>query len=445
MTTFLQLQILKGHKSLRSFLRAARASRPPGGAFLLDRLPDLPVSFAVNLLVSEFSLDTATEKDGKYPAYKIVSKLPAYPINRATEGFLSALDRGCIPGDMISELPCTYIDGCLIVELRDYRDCGGGSSQGGAGTPKVIPRPPNVHKLLLRPDTESIVKETSRLGREGKLSYHEQLELEARSLRAMQPDLCLDPNPKTLSKAASSAYSRCKMALPRRPSIVRYKGSIAARRVQALRSARERRALLTEGKAAERETLAPFPPELIELTVEDLMGSRSSKHTERMPSPVAEDKPIALIREFPSCSKKYRVTIVVTVLNPLLCTSVLSFYGECGCEAVLFKGYDVGLLECCRKFHAVRKEFCGSICEPLLQGSFEEPLRAHSCSTTARFSKAIAKAGLRGYQSLFEPSSTPPFSEFLTPRMQNMLYACKFSRKVVTLHLQLIPGKFEQR
>ena len=250
LTPPLFLQILKGHKSLRSFLRAARATHPPGGAFLLDHLPDLPVSFAVNLLSSEFSLDTPTEKDGKYPAYKTVSKLPAYPINRATEGFLKALDRGCIPADMISELPCAYIDGCLIVELRDYRHCGGGPSQGSAGTPKGIPRPPVVHKLLLRPDTESIIKETSRLGKEAKLSYQEQLELEARSLRAMQPDLCLELNPKTLSNAALSAYSRCKMALPRRPSVLRYKGSITARHVQALRSARERRALLAEGKSA---------------------------------------------------------------------------------------------------------------------------------------------------------------------------------------------------
>lgn len=203
---------------------------------------------------------------------------------------------------MIGELPCAYIDGCIIVELRDYRDCQGGVGpqleKSGAVAPRGIGRPPVVHKLLLRPDTESITKEAVKLGKETKLGYQDQLELEARALRAMQPLLCLDPNPKTLARSAAGAFSRCKMALPSRPGGLRFKGSIAARRLQALKLAKERRALV---RIADGEKKEPFPAELIELSVEDLMGARPPKHADRVPSPVAEDKPIALISEFDSC------------------------------------------------------------------------------------------------------------------------------------------------
>ncbi|KAL6258537.1 hypothetical protein P5V15_010494 [Pogonomyrmex californicus] len=99
---------------------------------------------------------------------------------------LSCIDNGQLPATLAEQLESNYshlfYDGCIIAEVRDYR--------------RSFPHnKAEVHHVLLKPTTQSVLSDVSTLTSDGDWSHEERLMLESHLVAATQGPLCLDPNP----------------------------------------------------------------------------------------------------------------------------------------------------------------------------------------------------------------------------------------------------------
>ncbi|XP_011051494.1 PREDICTED: transcription factor SPT20 homolog [Acromyrmex echinatior] len=99
---------------------------------------------------------------------------------------LSCIDNGQLPAMLAEQLESSYshlfYDGCIIAEVRDYR--------------RSFPHNrADVHHVLLKPTTQSVLSDISTLTSDGDWSHEERLMLESHLMAATQGPLCLDPNP----------------------------------------------------------------------------------------------------------------------------------------------------------------------------------------------------------------------------------------------------------
>uniref|UniRef100_A0A6N2MU05 Spt20-like SEP domain-containing protein n=1 Tax=Salix viminalis TaxID=40686 RepID=A0A6N2MU05_SALVM len=105
--------------------------------------------------------------------------------------YFEAIESGRLPGDILDDIPCKYVNGTLICEVRDYRKC---ASEQGSSTPSVDGIP-IVDKVCLRMSLENVVKDIPLIS-DNSWTYGDLMEVESRILKALQPQLCLDPTPK---------------------------------------------------------------------------------------------------------------------------------------------------------------------------------------------------------------------------------------------------------
>ncbi|KAM3693433.1 hypothetical protein ACJW31_08G166500 [Castanea mollissima] len=144
---------------------------------------DLEVSFSLNLFPNGFSIGKATELFNDEPKQW-------HPYDRASETLFSAIEYGRLPGDLFDDIPCKYVNGALLCEIRDYRNL---LTQKG-GTAASMENSPIVHKVLLRMCMEQVVKDISLIS-EDSWTYEDLLKIESRILKSLQPDLHLNPKP----------------------------------------------------------------------------------------------------------------------------------------------------------------------------------------------------------------------------------------------------------
>ncbi|KAK2586504.1 hypothetical protein KPH14_011399 [Odynerus spinipes] len=99
---------------------------------------------------------------------------------------LSCIDNGQLPAMLAEQLETNhshlFYDGCIIAEVRDYRKA-------------FTHNKPEVHHVLLKPTTQSVLSDVSTLTSGGDWSHDERLMLESQLIAATQGPLCLDPNP----------------------------------------------------------------------------------------------------------------------------------------------------------------------------------------------------------------------------------------------------------
>ncbi|CAL1677563.1 unnamed protein product [Lasius platythorax] len=99
---------------------------------------------------------------------------------------LSCIDNGQLPAMLAEQLESNYshlfYDGCIIAEVRDYRK-------------SFSHIRAEVHHVLLKPTTQSVLSDVSTLTSDGDWSHEERLMLESHIVAATQGPLCLDPNP----------------------------------------------------------------------------------------------------------------------------------------------------------------------------------------------------------------------------------------------------------
>ncbi|KAE8077241.1 hypothetical protein FH972_015821 [Carpinus fangiana] len=144
---------------------------------------DLEVSFSLNLFPNGFSIGKATELFNDEPKQ-------LHPYDRASYTLFSAIEYGWLPGDLFDNIPCKFVNGALLCEIQDYRN----SLPHKGDTAASVENSPIVHKVLLRMRTENVVKEISLIS-DDSWTYEDLLEIESRILKALQPDLLLNPEP----------------------------------------------------------------------------------------------------------------------------------------------------------------------------------------------------------------------------------------------------------
>ncbi|WJZ80435.1 hypothetical protein VitviT2T_000354 [Vitis vinifera] len=142
---------------------------------------DLEVSFALNLFPDGFSVGKAAELLNDVPKM-------LHPYDRASDKLFSAIEHGYLPGDFFDDLPCKYVNGALLCEIRDFRNC---LVQMEDSTFHVE-KSPIVQKALLKMSMENVIKDISSMS-DDSWTYKDHLEVESRILKAMQPGLSLNP------------------------------------------------------------------------------------------------------------------------------------------------------------------------------------------------------------------------------------------------------------
>lgn len=115
---------------------------------------------------------------------------------------LSCIDNGQLPAMLAEQLEPNnshlFYDGCIIAEVRDYRK-------------NLFHGKADIHHVLLKPTTQSILSDVSTLTSDGDWSHDERLLLESRLIEATQGPLCLDPNP--ISTLASTRLRQSRSLL----------------------------------------------------------------------------------------------------------------------------------------------------------------------------------------------------------------------------------------
>ncbi|OEL17129.1 hypothetical protein BAE44_0021852 [Dichanthelium oligosanthes] len=146
---------------------------------------DLEPSFALNLFPDGYSVG----EPGKGMLLYLIGDDPKkQPYSRASRALLSDIEHGCLPQDILHGIPCKFLNGSTICEVRDYRSvfCNGDDYSGDDF--------PRVNRIHLRLGTECIVKDLSSIA-DASWTYHDQLTAESIILNALQPKLNLDPTP----------------------------------------------------------------------------------------------------------------------------------------------------------------------------------------------------------------------------------------------------------
>lgn len=146
------------------------------------------VSFTMNLLPNGYFIGKPSEVENFRSSLQDVKSL--HPYNSASKPFFSAIETGWLPGDILDDIPCKYINGAVICEVRDYRKC-----QSEQGTISSIDAVPVVNKIRLRMSLENVVRDIPLIADES-WTYSDLMEVESRILKALQPKLDLAPVPK---------------------------------------------------------------------------------------------------------------------------------------------------------------------------------------------------------------------------------------------------------
>ncbi|XP_028752169.1 protein PHYTOCHROME-DEPENDENT LATE-FLOWERING isoform X2 [Neltuma alba] len=148
-------------------------------------------SFTLNLFPDGYSIGKPLENETtNQSTYQEFPKL-LHPYDRMSESLFLAIESGHLPGDILDDIPCKYVDGALICEVRDYRRCSSDKGSGHASTDVS----PTVTKVRLRMSLENVVKDIPLIS-DKSWTYGDFMEFESKILKALQPQLHLDPTPR---------------------------------------------------------------------------------------------------------------------------------------------------------------------------------------------------------------------------------------------------------
>lgn len=116
------------------------------------------------------------------------------------EGLLECIDNETLPMLFIdlleSRVPSVFYSGCVIVEVRDYRQT------------FQISACCDTYFVLLKPTNQTLLADVNLIAAEADFSSEEKLALESQLVLATSGPLCLDPNPQIGRNAINSQHRR---------------------------------------------------------------------------------------------------------------------------------------------------------------------------------------------------------------------------------------------
>ncbi|CAG7893396.1 unnamed protein product [Brassica rapa] len=174
---------------------------------LPDISPDHEVSFVLSLYPNGYSVVNSSEAV-QQASFRDTPKA-LHPYGMAAETLLSAIEAGRLPTDILEDIPCKFVDGAVICEVHDYRK----------RTPEEAS--PVINKVRLKMSLENVVKDIPSMS-DSSWTYGDLMEVESRILKAIQPELCLDPVPRLdrLSKKPETAKLDLSLSTLRRKRLM---------------------------------------------------------------------------------------------------------------------------------------------------------------------------------------------------------------------------------
>ncbi|KAG0480210.1 hypothetical protein HPP92_011068 [Vanilla planifolia] len=150
----------------------------------VSALSEHDVSFTLNLFSNGYFVGKPCEVDKFQPLPQDLKSL--LPYDRSSKGLFSAIETGWLPGDILDDIHCKYVNGAVVCEVRDYRKCI--PEHGTVASPVV-------NRIRLRMSLENIVKDIPLMA-DDSWTYSDLMEVESRILKALQPKLDLTPIPR---------------------------------------------------------------------------------------------------------------------------------------------------------------------------------------------------------------------------------------------------------
>lgn len=143
--------------------------------------------------------------------FRIDNQPFGHEYTRSNVELLKAIHRGKLPARLLDEKPCYYYNGCVVVEVRDYRGVPVPTADGAE-----LPLPTSacgvvVSRVLLKPDYDVLIDDLAHMhGKTAngprKLSINNMLEAE-KLLVNSRHSLCLDPSPRVATVLGALHYN----------------------------------------------------------------------------------------------------------------------------------------------------------------------------------------------------------------------------------------------
>ncbi|KAL6568319.1 hypothetical protein OROHE_004003 [Orobanche hederae] len=169
-------------------------------------ISDNEVSFCLNLFPDGYSIEKPMESGSRRQTSVDVPKF-LHPYDRASEALFLAIESGRLPGDILDDIPCKYFNGTLVCEVRDHRKCfSEGLNMASVGSSPVI------NRVRLSMSLENIVNDIPAIS-DNNWTYGDLMEVESRILKALQPQLSLDPTPQLVRLSDNAAPTKLNLEL----------------------------------------------------------------------------------------------------------------------------------------------------------------------------------------------------------------------------------------
>ncbi|KAK9078386.1 hypothetical protein SSX86_002443 [Deinandra increscens subsp. villosa] len=160
-----------------------------------SEISDADISFFINLFPDGYSVGNPSEVSYNLQHYNRIAVQDdpkfLHPYDRTSESLFLAIERGLLPADFLDDIPCKYMDGAVVCEVRDYRNC---TLEPGANGPSAVSSRPVATKIRLKMSLENVVKDIPLIS-DSSWTYGDLMEAEARILIALHPKLDIDPTP----------------------------------------------------------------------------------------------------------------------------------------------------------------------------------------------------------------------------------------------------------
>ncbi|KAF7309430.1 hypothetical protein MIND_00313800 [Mycena indigotica] len=234
---------------------------------LLEKHASHPPSFAVHLHPEHWMLNNVSKFSYSTPISSLLDDIRAH---RIPVDFLDIFDAARVP----------FYEGCMIVELLDYRQQQKGSES--------HPDKPERTRVVLYPNGETLFADIYALNRSrgGKWTDRDALEVEARILLATSQPLCLVPDPH-LSRVVNHVM---RVSTPTVPNSLKRKASVMDPEEDEVEKAR---------RAKIMQFMAPRPGRthaqsyrILETIQRSRQASTSKPSTPVAPTPQPSDQPV---------------------------------------------------------------------------------------------------------------------------------------------------------
>lgn len=181
----------------------------------IDRFRDVHSAFTIKLYHTHVSFEATNSN----PDINIPSANAVHPLTMqiVSDFMINCIDNQKLPADIIDlldNMQCPFYDGCLVVEVHDYRSLtfmAQKSLQLGGNDRKPQPE---IHRILLQPTYQSILNDI-RVLRAPDWTSDFEMQVEKEILLATSKPLCLDPSPKVFKTLNAVNYNRNKMIVHR--------------------------------------------------------------------------------------------------------------------------------------------------------------------------------------------------------------------------------------